>query len=333
MDDFYGILLSIFFGFGPMFFFAWIIYWIDRYEKEPKILLLGVFTWGAIVAAGSAFIINTILGIGVYIATESELAAELATGSLFAPIIEESLKGLAVLLIFFLFWREFDSILDGIVYAAIAALGFAATENAYYIFSFGYLEEGFSGLFQLVFVRVVLVGWQHPFYTAFIGIGLAISRLNRGWLISLAAPVIGWAIAVFTHSVHNTLLSFVSGLGGFAFTILLDWSGWFIMFLFILWAINKEQRNIIKFMHEEVALGVIQPSQYKTACSAWAQSFARFASLFSGNYRATSRFYQLIGELAHKKYQRSRLGEEGGNTAIIDGLRTELVRLAPSARA
>ena len=48
-----------------------------------------------------------------------------------APIIEESLKGLAVLLVFLLFRKEFDSILDGIVYAAITALGFAATENSH----------------------------------------------------------------------------------------------------------------------------------------------------------------------------------------------------------
>ena len=43
----------------------------------------------------------------------------------------------------------------------------------------------------MFFVRVILVGWQHPFYTAFIGIGLAISRLSRNTSIKIIAPIIG----------------------------------------------------------------------------------------------------------------------------------------------
>jgi len=44
---------------------------------------------------------------------------------------------------------------------------------------------------------------------------------------------------------------------------------------------------------------------------------------------ATSRFYQVCGELAHKKEQLAKIGDEGGNTAIIAKLRAELQRLAP----
>lgn len=33
------LLVSIFFGFAPMFLFAGFINWLDRYEKEPKALL------------------------------------------------------------------------------------------------------------------------------------------------------------------------------------------------------------------------------------------------------------------------------------------------------
>jgi mannose/fructose/N-acetylgalactosamine-specific phosphotransferase system component IID len=61
-----AILASLFFGFIPMFFFAIILYWLDRYEKEPKILLGTVFIWGVVVASAGAFLINTVLGLGVY---------------------------------------------------------------------------------------------------------------------------------------------------------------------------------------------------------------------------------------------------------------------------
>ena len=90
------------------------------------------------------------------------------------------------------------------MYAGIVALGFAATENTLYIYRDGYLENGFAGLFSLAFIRVVLVGWQHPFYTAFIGIGLAITRLTRNPAVRLAALLTGLSLAIFLHSFHNT---------------------------------------------------------------------------------------------------------------------------------
>lgn len=324
-----GFLLSLFFGFVPMLVFAWMIYWVDRYEKEPKILLGAVFVWGAVVAAGAAFVINTLFGLGVYIFTQSDFATELTTGALIAPIVEESLKGFAVLIVFLIFRREFDSILDGIVYAAIAAVGFAATENVFYIYTYGFQETGWSGLLALTFVRVVLVGWQHPFYTAFTGIGLAITRLSRRAVVKIFAPILGLGLAVFTHAMHNTLATFLQGVEGLTFGTLLDWLGWLLMLLVIIWAVQREQNWIITFLQEEVALGHITPAQYKTACSAVAQSGARFNALFNGRYRYTHRFYQICAELSHKKQQRATLGDEGGNSAIIERLRSELARLSP----
>lgn len=323
-----GFLVSVFFGFIPMFVFAWFVYWLDRYEKEPKILLGGVFVWGAVVAAGVAFVVNTVLGLGVYFVTGSETITEFATGSLVAPPVEEILKGLAVLLVFLIFRREFDSILDGIVYAGIVALGFAATENTYYIYNYGYLEDGWMGLLFLVFVRVILVGWQHPFYTAFIGIGLATARLNQNWGIKLTMPLIGLAIAIFAHAIHNTLASFLSGIGGLIVGTLFDWSGWLFMFLIIIWAIGREQGRIRVHLRDEVISGVISPKQYTTACSSRLQAGARISAFSKGTYRHTHRFYQTCAELAHKKYQLAKLGNESDNLEIITKLRSELTQLA-----
>lgn len=329
MEYLFGVAFSLFFGFVPMFFFACLVYWTDRFEKEPKILLVGVFLWGALVAAGGAFFINTVLGLGIYVFTESEAATNLATGSIIAPFIEESLKGMAVLLVFLLFRREFDSILDGIVYAAIAAIGFAATENAYYIFNYGFVENGLGGGIFLVFVRVILVGWQHPFYTAFIGIGLALARLNRSILVKVIAPLSGWLAAVVIHALHNTLANFISDLGGLLLGTLIDWGGWLLMFLFVVWALYREQRWIAQQLREEVTLGIITLTHYQIACSLWRQSAVRWKAMFSGRYRATERFYQTCAELAHKKQQFVSLGDEEGNTVIIQNLRAELSSLAP----
>ena len=110
-----AFIVSLFFGFVPMFFFAAFVFWLDRYEKEPKALLGAAFFWGVVVAAGGAFIINTAFGVGIYLFTGSESAAEAGTTSIIAPIVEEILKGTAVAIVFFLFYKEFDSILDGII--------------------------------------------------------------------------------------------------------------------------------------------------------------------------------------------------------------------------
>src|SRR5215208_6584032 len=195
-----AFLGALFFGFVPMFLYAAFINWLDRYEKEPKILLGAAFVWGMVVAAGGAFILNTAFGIAVYSLTGSEGAAEFGTTSIAAPVIEEGLKGLAVLIVFFTFRNEFDSILDGIVYAAITAMGFAAVENVLYIYRNGYQESGWEGFWVLVIIRVILVGWMHPFFTAFTGIGLAIARLSRNVLVKTLAVPTGYAVAVAAHA-------------------------------------------------------------------------------------------------------------------------------------
>lgn len=324
-----ALLAGFFFGFVPMFLFAYILYWLDRYEKEPLMLLGAVFLWGVVVAAGGAYILNTLFGISVFVVTGDELLSDITTSSLSAPLVEEGLKGLAVLLIFLVFRKEFDSILDGIVYAGISALGFAAAENTIYILR-GYQDGGWGGLWTLVFIRVILVGWQHPFYTSFTGIGLALARTNRSWFVKIIAPLAGLGVAMFTHGFHNFLASVpLLGEATCFIGLALDWLGVFFMFVLIIWAVWREGKLLRAQLKEEVSLGLMTPAQYRTAASSWAQSFARLNALFSGRYRATARFYQVCGELAHKKQQFLKLGDEEGNRAIIQGYRNELAKLGP----
>src|SRR5512134_2711057 len=204
-----AFLGALFFGFVPMFLFAAFVNWLDRYEKEPKLLLGAAFVWGVVIAGGGAFILNTAFGIGIYAVTGSEGTAEFGTTSIVAPIVEEGLKGLAVLIVFLMFRKEFDSILDGVVYAGITALGFAAIENVLYIYRNGYQEAGWEGFWALVVIRVLLVGWMHPFFTAFTGIGIAVARISRNMFVKIIAVPAGYAVAVTTHAFHNTFSSLI----------------------------------------------------------------------------------------------------------------------------
>jgi RsiW-degrading membrane proteinase PrsW (M82 family) len=327
-----ALIGAFFFGFVPMFLFAVFVNWLDRYEKEPKFLLGAAFIWGVVIAGCGAYILNTAVGIGVYSITGSASAADFSTTSIAAPIIEEALKGLAVLVVFLMFRKEFDSILDGVVYGAITAMGFAAIENVLYIYRNGFQDGGWEGFWTLVIIRVVLVGWMHPFFTAFTGIGLAIARISRNTLVKLIAIPAGYSVAVLTHAFHNTFSSIIGGGGGFILGLIADYFGYAFMLGFIIWMITHERNILRKHLVEEVNSGLITREQYNTAISFF-QTNVHLSALTSGTFRSTSRFYQVLGELAHKKDQLSRMGDEGRNTQIIEQLRMEMNQLAPEAKA
>ncbi len=326
-----GLGLSVVFGLAPMLIFAVFVYSLNRFEKEPKLLMAAAFLWGAVVAAGAAFTINSYIGTSVFRATGSTDASQLTTGSLVAPVVEESLKGVAVLLVMVFFSRRFNSLLDGMVYAGVTALGFAATENIYYIYSYGYLDGGIRGIAYLLFVRVILVGWQHPFFTAFTGIGVSIARLTRNIGLRLVSPVLGWASAVLIHSLHNTLASLFGDSRWSILGTALDWAGWLAMFAFILWTIAREQSWVRQQLAEECDTGILTPAQYRVACSPFGQTAARLAALSSGQYRLTNRFYQTCGLLAHTKQLVKILGESDDTNTRIQVYRQELFSLSPWA--
>jgi RsiW-degrading membrane proteinase PrsW (M82 family) len=327
-----ALLASFFFGFAPMFLFAAFVNWLDRYEKEPKLLLGAAFMWGVIIAGGGAYILNTAFGIGIYALTGSEGVAEFGTTSIVAPIIEEALKGLAVLAVFLMFRKEFDSILDGVVYAGITALGFAAIENVLYIYRNGYQESGWEGFWVLVIIRVILVGWMHPFFTAFTGIGLAVARMSRNVLVKIIAVPAGYAMAVITHAFHNTFSGLIGGVEGLIAGTFVDYFGYALMLGFIIWMVINERNILKRNLHEEVTNGLISQGHYNRAIS-FSKTNAHLAALRSGSFRSTSRFYRVCGELAHKKEQLYKIGDEGGNTKIIEQLRAELMQLGPQAKA
>lgn len=322
-----GLTISILCGFLPMIFLAGVIYGLDRYEKEPIRLLVEVFGWGAVVAVVGSLVTQAYLDRGVLLLTGSRAIEEISGSSLFAPVTEEIFKGLAVLLVFIRAPAEFDSILDGIVYAAITALGFAATEDALYYFS-AFQVSGLSALATLIFMRLVLFGWQHAFFTAFTGIGLAVARMSAQQGVRLTAPLLGLGMAIFMHALHNSLLTFFSGLAGITVAAFVAWSGWLVMLGFILYLISRERSWISQYLRDEVALNTLTEAQYRTACSLFGQTRARLEALSRGCYRQTAHFYQLCGELSHKKRQLATLGDETGNLRQVEALRAELARIS-----
>jgi len=323
-----GLLVSILAGIIPMLIFAWFLYLLDRYEKEPLQLLFGVFSWGAVVAAGAAYVINTLSSMGLYLITQSDFATQLTLSTLVAPAVEETLKGAAVFFVYLVFRSEFDSPLDGVIYGGITALGFAATENIWYIHRLGFLESGWQGTLDLILIRVFLVGWQHPFYTAFIGLGFAIARRSTQTIWKWIAPLIGWSTAVSFHLLHNLFAVLLDNKSGVIFSTFWDWSGYLGLLILVLLLIKREQRWMKEFLAVEHKQELLSLDQYQTACSAWRQSFVFLKARFQGNYREIRRFYQTCGDLMHKKHQLIKHGDNLGTTLEIQRLRAKLKLVA-----
>jgi RsiW-degrading membrane proteinase PrsW (M82 family) len=302
----------------------------DRYEKEPIGLMVAVFVWGAIVAAGSSMVLNTAFGLTLLVASGSEGLSSLATGVISAPIVEEAVKGLAVVAVFLYFRHEFDSVLDGVIYGSLVGFGFAAAENIAYIYR-GFLGGGWEGLAFLVFVRAILIAFLHATFTSLTGIGLALARLNGGaWRI--AGPIGGYLAAVAAHAFHNLLGSFGSPLLCLLGSAL-DWLGFLAMFGFILYLVYREGRVMREHLLDEVRLGHLTQAQYNAACSITGQAQARWTALTGGRGRASNRFYDLCGELAFKKHHLTRLGAtaEPDAQAVIERLRQQLGDLRSQA--
>ncbi len=193
---------------------------LDRHKRKPLRLLAGVFVWGAAVATFGAIIAESLLDVATGVVFGSyEITSQLG-GSVYAPIVEESLKGFAILIVLIYFSSQFDDVMDGIVYAVIVALGFAATENTLYLQS-AFEIAGTPGLAVLWFVRIGLGGWCHPFFTSLTGIGLAMAWKSHDIGEKLSWPLLGLVMAMIMHGLFNTMAIWNGPV-----TLLFDLAGW-----------------------------------------------------------------------------------------------------------
>ena len=81
-------------------------------------------------------------------------------------------------------------------------------------------------------------------------------------------------------------------------------------------------------MHAEHNQNLLTNEQFKIACSAWKQGLAFARARFEGNYRQIKDFYQVCGDLMHKKRQLVRHGDELGTVLEVQRLRSDLDLLA-----
>ncbi|QNE46497.1 PrsW family intramembrane metalloprotease [Glaciihabitans sp. INWT7] len=187
---------------GVLFF----IHWIDRWEPEPRGALLFALLWGAgasvliaLVFSGVTQHYESLAGLtGSGVATFFETVVQ-------APVIEEFAKGLGILLILWVMRRTFDGPVDGVVYAATIAIGFAFTENLQY-FGLAINQDGGLGtdVAQTFLLRAILSPFAHVMFTACTGVLLGLAARRTGRLGAIGYFLLGLVPAVLLHAFWNS---------------------------------------------------------------------------------------------------------------------------------
>lgn len=190
--------------------------WIDRWEPEPFGILLFAFFWGAGVSIVLALTVDT----GVQLALRSRGgrtdATEMLQSIIQAPIVEETAKGLGVLLIFLLARKYFDGPVDGIVYAATVAGGFAFSENIQYFGIQLAQEGGFDGsVAEIFFIRGLLSPFAHVMFTSMTGLFIGIAARQSSRVLGVGLFFVGLIPAILLHALWNGALSIVYDFYGY----------------------------------------------------------------------------------------------------------------------
>jgi hypothetical protein len=126
------------------------------------------------------------------------------------PIIEETTKGIGIVLLFWLMRAEFDNVRDGFIYGALVGVGFNWFESALYVqqnfVQFGSAPFGFQ-----LGARYAWLGLAgHALFSGIFGASLGLARAtSRRWLRYIA-PLCGFSLAVIAHAWNNSLPLFMA---------------------------------------------------------------------------------------------------------------------------
>ena len=306
------ILLILVLSFVPMLVYATLLWWLDRYEKEPLGLLMVAFLWGAAPSIILALIMQVVLDIPIVAISANQLMYNLLGASVIAPITEEGIKTLSLLLLLLVFRREIDSPVDGLIYGGMVGFGFAAVENVFYLLG-AYTEGGIAEVWSLAFLRAGIFGLNHAMYTAFAGLGVALSlEIKQKWLKPLPI-MLGMTQAMFTHAMHNTLATFIEHTSSLTLilAILADWGGVFILLAIALASSFLERKRISTYCRKLAANRVIPLTEVDVVQSVLRRRRMIIKTLLSGDINrwwSLKRYYRKLTEAAFT-YHRIELGD------------------------
>ncbi|GEK81105.1 PrsW family intramembrane metalloprotease [Agrococcus baldri] len=306
----------------PLAFVVWAVLAIDRWEPEPRIAMWFAALWGGIAAVLLTLWLNeAVLQPLVVPWLGSQEEFEFYATVIQAPFTEELWKAIPVAIMFLFFRKAFDGPVDGIVFGALSAAGFAFTENILY-FGTSISESG-DGSF-IFFLRGIMSPLTHAIFTA-VGVGLALgfaARLRSRWWILLAFPA-GHLVSALLHALWNSSSFWVPGgtLGFFVYYLLVQ-VPLCLLAAALVWLLLRQERKITRvrlhdygragwFSHEEVER--LSSGDGRARLMDWARS--------RGLRRPMQQYIQTATRLAnhrqHALVGRDRARHVAGETSLL----------------
>lgn len=274
-----GVIVGAILALVPLGIVFWGIRWIDRWEPEPRGALVFAFLWGAGVSVLIALVVDAEIQNVIATAGLGGFGVEFFGYAVQAPIVEEVGKGLGVLLLFFVVRRHFDGPVDGIVYSAWVAGGFAFTENILY-FGAELLSSSVASTVEVFFIRGIMSPFAHVMFTAFIGAAIGYAAQRPGWVRGVVAFLIGLVPAILLHAFWNGILFFISDFYSYYLFVQVP------LFLVGVWLVSmlrsQEQRLTRERLGEYAAVGWFHEQEVamlsspagRRAGMAWARAHA-----------------------------------------------------------
>ena len=302
-----------------------LIWFLDRFEKDPVWLLGLVFLWGAVPAVIISLVVELTFGIPLPHLVDA-WTADVLMSTVVAPVVEEFAKALALLFVFAALRHHFDDILDGIIYGALVGVGFAWIEDILYLFGAG-AEGGVEAMGFVFVLRVFVFGLNHAFFTALTGLGFGIAKVVRSCWLGGIAVLFFFGAAVGAHFLHNMLVS-IGGEGGVVVSFLVHWGGVLGLLLVVIVVWFTEWHWIKKELRAEVVSGTIGEREYRQV-SKWFGRLGwelRFLFAFDlGGFLRVRRMYNRLVKLAFLKRGYARRPKERTERRIAE-LRERIAR-------
>jgi RsiW-degrading membrane proteinase PrsW (M82 family) len=301
--------------------------WLDRVEPGPWRNLIFAFAWGACAAALIAIVANSFATRWIATATADPRSADTLGATVIAPIVEESAKAAAVLLVFLFRRRDFTGIVDGVVIAGVTATGFAFTENILYLgTAFGTDQmSGGRGLASVTaatfFVRVVMSPFAHPLFTVLSGIGFGIAALSaeRQHVRRLLMPLGGVLLAMGMHAMWNGSSTF-GDYGFFAVYASFMAPAFGLLTWLVIWTRQRELRTVREELPAYAVAGWLGPVEPFVLGSMRARRLAReYAGHHFGKSaaRSVAQYEAYATSLAFLRH-RGRRGRAGADFVALE---------------
>lgn len=207
---------------SPVIVLFFVAYFMDKYQKEPVIELLKAF------AFGMASIIIILIVLSVLPLSYIDNAQFLGSGILNAfcsAAIPEELAKFIMLWLFLKNNKYFDEKTDGIIYAAVLSLGFAAIENVLYVF------DNYENWVGVAFIRAVFSVPGHFCFGMLMG--YFYSKVKFSHKPKTIDKVMVLLSPILAHGIYDSLLMEIGNISSTFIMVLLYIS--FIIFVFFLW--------------------------------------------------------------------------------------------------